>query len=149
MEPEVQKSDYKDVGDTGTGTSPDLGGALATAEAGEGSQSENQWQPVLEQVYEILSALPDYIGKFYNQNRQPIVTVGLILVALVSVKLVLALLGAINEIPLLSPTFELVGLGYTGWFVYRYLLRVSSREELYSEFRSLKEQVVGNKSDNG
>ncbi|KAJ9539436.1 hypothetical protein OSB04_032169, partial [Centaurea solstitialis] len=32
------------------------------------------------------------------------------------------LIGAINSVPLLPKIMELVGLGYTGWFVYRYLL---------------------------
>jgi hypothetical protein len=141
MEPELQKSDYVEAGESGV--TPEQGGTLATASASEG---DTQWQQILEQVYEILSGLPEYIGKFYGEYRQPIVTVGLIVAALVSVKLVLALLSAINEIPLLAPTFELVGLGYGGWFVYRYMLRASSRQELYGEFKVLKDQVVGQKS---
>jgi hypothetical protein len=55
----------------------------------------------------------------------------------------LAVLDAINDIPLLAPVFELVGIGYTAWFVYRYLLKVETRKELATEFESLKGQVVG------
>ena len=51
--------------------------------------------------------LPDYVSDFFKEYRRPIVTIGLIFAAFISVKLVLALLGAINEIPLLAPTFEL------------------------------------------
>ncbi|KAF7826128.1 protein CURVATURE THYLAKOID 1A, chloroplastic-like [Senna tora] len=42
--------------------------------------------------------------------------------ALVAVWLSATLVGAINSVPLLPKLMELVGLGYTGWFVYRYLL---------------------------
>ncbi|KAH0721511.1 hypothetical protein KY284_006541 [Solanum tuberosum] len=42
--------------------------------------------------------------------------------AIVAVWLSSILVGAINSVPLLPKVLELVGLGYTGWFVYRYLL---------------------------
>ena len=38
--------------------------------------------------------------------------------------------GAINAIPLLPKVMELVGLGYSAWFVYRYVLFKESRKEL-------------------
>lgn len=38
--------------------------------------------------------------------------------------------GAINAIPLLPKIMELVGLGYSAWFVYRYVLFKESRKEL-------------------
>ncbi len=40
------------------------------------------------------------------------------------------IVGAINHVPLIPKVFELVGLGYTAWFVYRYLLFKESRQEL-------------------
>ncbi|MBA0826594.1 hypothetical protein Goarm_011425, partial [Gossypium armourianum] len=42
--------------------------------------------------------------------------------AIVAVWLSSILVGAINSVPLLPKIMELVGLGYSGWFVYRYLL---------------------------
>ena len=63
-----------------------------------------------------------------------------------SVKLVLAILNTINEIPLLAPTFELVGLVYAGWFVYRFLLKDSNRQELTENVVSLRDQVLGKRS---
>lgn len=42
--------------------------------------------------------------------------------AVVAVWLSSIIVGAINSVPLLPKLMELVGLGYTGWFVYRYLL---------------------------
>merc|ERR1719231_2162874 len=37
---------------------------------------------------------------------------------------------AIEKLPIFSGLFELVGIGYTGYFVYRYLLFKPDREEL-------------------
>lgn len=53
------------------------------------------------------------------------------------------LVGAVNGIPLLPKLLELVGLGYTSWFVYRYLLFKSSRQELAADLEELKKKVAG------
>ncbi|KAE9595765.1 putative cyanobacterial aminoacyl-tRNA synthetase, CAAD domain, protein CURVATURE THYLAKOID 1 [Lupinus albus] len=53
------------------------------------------------------------------------------------------LVGAINSVPLLPKILELVGLGYTGWFVYRYLLFKSSRKELATDIEALKKKIAG------
>ncbi|KAL8114080.1 protein CURVATURE THYLAKOID 1A, chloroplastic [Apium graveolens] len=63
--------------------------------------------------------------------------------AIVGVWLSATLVGAINSIPLLPKILELVGLGYTGWFVYRYLLFKSSRKELATDIESLKKKIAG------
>jgi hypothetical protein len=38
---------------------------------------------------------------------------------------------------------ELVGLGYSSWFVYRYVLYKDSRAELVEQFDALKNKVSG------
>ena len=51
--------------------------------------------------------------------------------------------GAINAIPVLPKVMELVGLGYSSWFVYRYVLYKDSRKELVEQFDALKNKVSG------
>ncbi|KAG0456164.1 hypothetical protein HPP92_023952 [Vanilla planifolia] len=63
--------------------------------------------------------------------------------AVVGIWLSSTLIGAINSVPLLPKLLELVGLGYTGWFVYRYLLFKSSRKELAEDFEALKKKIAG------
>ncbi|CAO2835532.1 unnamed protein product [Amaranthus hypochondriacus] len=63
--------------------------------------------------------------------------------AIVALWLSSILVGAINSVPLLPKIMELVGLGYTGWFVYRYLLFKSSRKELAEDIESLKKKIAG------
>ncbi|MBC1219483.1 CAAD domain-containing protein [Nostoc sp. UCD121] len=107
------------------------------------AQSQDEWLKYGEQVSTFLATLPEYVGSFFNEYKQPLVTVGLIVGSIVGVKVLLAILDALNDIPLVAPTFELIGIGYSAWFVYRYLLKASTRKELTSEITTLKSQVVG------
>jgi CAAD domains of cyanobacterial aminoacyl-tRNA synthetase len=107
------------------------------------AQSQDEWLKYGEQISTFLATLPEYVGSFFNQYKQPLVTVGLIVGSIVGVKVLLAILDALNDIPLVAPTFELIGIGYSAWFVYRYLLKASTRKELTSEITTLKSQVVG------
>ncbi|HSM83151.1 MAG TPA: CAAD domain-containing protein [Nodosilinea sp.] len=113
--------------------------------AGEalGDEATRQVQQIWDKVSALLGDLPDYVSEFFKQYRRPIVTVGLIIAAVIAVKLVLALLSAINDFPLLAPTFELIGLIYSGWFLYRYLLKASNRQELLGDIAAIRDQVLG------
>lgn len=108
-----------------------------------GDEASRQIKQVWEKVSALLGNLPDYVTEFIQRYRRPIVTVGLILAAFIAVKLVLALLGAVNDVPLLAPTFELIGLIYSGWFLYRYLLKASNRQELLGDIAAIRDQVLG------
>lgn len=63
--------------------------------------------------------------------------------ALVALWLSATIVGAVNTVPLLPKVLELVGLGYTGWFVYRYLLFKESRKELAVDIEELKSKITG------
>ncbi|KAM7261270.1 hypothetical protein ACFE04_026745 [Oxalis oulophora] len=63
--------------------------------------------------------------------------------ALVAVWLSSVVVGAINSVPLVPKIMELVGLGYSGWFVYRYLLFKQSRKELATDIEDLKKKIAG------
>jgi hypothetical protein len=106
-------------------------------------KSNEQWREIGERIYDFLSSLPEYLSEFFGEYKRPIITIGLIFGSIVSVKLTLALLDAVNDIPLLAPTFELIGFGYAAWFIYRYLRTASGRTELTSKFDDLKAEVMG------
>ncbi|GAB4178616.1 MAG: CAAD domain-containing protein [Coleofasciculaceae cyanobacterium] len=111
------------------------------------TQSFNaQWQQYGERVAAFLQTLPSYVTRFFIENKGPLGTIGLIVLALISVKLILALLDAIDDIPLIAPTLELIGIAYTGWFIYRYLLTATNRQELSEQIKMLKDRVVGSGS---
>jgi hypothetical protein len=139
----MQESNYVET-KSSEATMPEINtqtGAITKIESK--SQSQEEWLKYGEQVSSFLATLPEYLGSLFNQYKQPLVTLGLIVAAIVTVKVVLAVLDALNDIPLVAPTFELIGIGYSVWFVYRYLLKASTRQELTHEIAGLKTQVVG------
>lgn len=139
MESQLQQQNYPDTTRTeNIEVSP--AGNIVTIEP---SQSDEQWTRVGSQVSEFLSQLPEIIGKFWEDYKQPITSLGLIFAAIITVKVVFAIIDALNDIPLLAPTFELVGIAYSAWFVNRYLLQASNRQELAQEIEKLKGKVVG------
>ncbi|KAG2380250.1 Protein CURVATURE THYLAKOID [Vigna angularis] len=100
----------------------------------------NVWYKLIFNQVEIISSV------YHNQwdaveNKSTVLIYGG--GALVAVWLSSILVSAINSVPLLPKIMELVGLGYTGWFVYRYLLFKSSRKELATDIEGLKKKITG------
>ena len=109
------------------------------------TDTAEQAKEVLAKVASVLGDAPEYVVNTFNEYKRPITVIGLVLGALIGIKLVFAFLGAINDIPVIAPTMELIGLVYTGWFIYRYLLKAENRKELLSNLGDVKDQVTGNK----
>lgn len=58
---------------------------------------------------------------------------GYVVGALILVTILRAIVSAIDSLPVLPAALELVGLGYSAWFVWRYVLFRESRAELLDE----------------
>jgi CAAD domains of cyanobacterial aminoacyl-tRNA synthetase len=140
MEPELKE---KSTVATESKINTDLGGSLAPFSVSD--DPTEQMKAYAAKAVDVLSNLPDYLGSFFADYRQPIVTAGLFFGAFVGVKLTFALLAALNEIPLVEPGLELIGLTYTAWFVYRYIIKADNRQELSSKYNGVKDQVFGKK----
>lgn len=104
---------------------------------------EPQWQQLQEKTSAIFTYLSTYTNDFFKNYQPLLVALGWLLAAVLVVKLTLAVLGAIHDIPLLSVFLELIGLGYLVWFVTRYLLSAANRQELSNEINTWKAQVLG------
>ena len=126
--------------ETATGLNGEAAGVITPTKS---SPTDNAVQEYLSIGTSFLTQIFDILKGFIDANQKLLVNLLLIFLGIIAVKVTLAIISAINDIPLLAPTFELVGLGYTGWFVYRYLLTNSSRQELGQEFQALKNQVMG------
>jgi hypothetical protein len=105
--------------------------------------SEGKYQEVGRKVSNFLEQLPTYIARFFQEYKLPVISFGLLVAAITTLKIAVAVLGAINDIPLVYPFFELVGISYAAWFTFRYLLKASTRQELVSEISSYKKQIFG------
>lgn len=92
-------------------------------------------QQIGTQISVFLAQLPDYVGRVFNESLQPIISLAVIVAGLIGLRVVLTILISLNDIPLLAPTFELIGIGYSAWFVYRYLLKASTRQDLFQELQ--------------
>lgn len=102
-------------------------------------QLETQGRQIGNNIVVFFGELPKNIGSFFRQYRQPITNILLILAALIAVRVLFAVLATLNGIPLLASTFQLIGIGYSVWFVNRYLRKKQNREELVSKLQSLVE----------
>ncbi len=131
------------ITDTSTSSGAKIDVTVETGGAITPTPANAQFDEIKEKVVVVLSELPGYISSFFGSYQKPIITVVLILAAIIALKVLFAVIDALNDIPLLSPSFELIGMGYTAWFVYRYLLKASTRQELVQEFNSYKEQITG------
>lgn len=107
------------------------------------SENEEQWQKIGRQISIFLAKIPEYIGSFYQEYKLLIISFALLVITVTALRIFLAVLNAINDIPLVSPFLQLIGLGYTIWFTSRYLLKDSTRQELAEEIRLLKKQILG------
>ncbi|PZV11377.1 MAG: hypothetical protein DCF22_14630 [Leptolyngbya sp.] len=107
------------------------------------SDVKQQLNQAGESVSKFLAGLPEYLSDFFSEYRRPLITLGLLFGGILAVKMTLALLDAVDDIPLLAPVLQLIGLGYSAWFIYRYLLKASTRQELGQELGELKDQIVG------
>ncbi|ARV60934.1 hypothetical protein BZZ01_22005 [Nostocales cyanobacterium HT-58-2] len=143
MEANVQ---YPEVADT---TSNNAVAALEGSQIGTqpllppATQANTRWEQIGVQISDFLANLPDNTIKFFIEYNRQIINVVLIITAIVALKVVLAILDAINDIPLVYPTFELIGIVYTTWFVFRYLIKASTRQELAAELQSIRNEITG------
>lgn len=120
------------------GTNPQTIAKLPPAET-----SDNQLEIIGAKISKFLKEIPEDLNKFYSAYKTPLIGLAVFLASFVALRVVLAMLAAVNDIPLVSPVFELIGIGYTGWFTFRYLLKAPTRKELAVEIESFKKQITG------
>jgi glutamyl-tRNA synthetase len=103
-------------------------------------------QVIKDKVLYWISDLPENLREFFGEYQRPLLTVVGIVVIMVTAKGLVGVLDSINDVPLVKSTLEIVGIGYSGWFIYRYLLRAETRQELLAKLQSFKDEVVGKDS---
>jgi len=62
--------------------------------------------------------------------------------AFVALWILSSVVAAIDSVPLLPKLLELVGTGYSIWFIARYLLFKESRDDLFAKFEDLIQRIV-------
>ncbi|BAY09139.1 CAAD domain-containing protein [Calothrix sp. NIES-2098] len=105
-------------------------------------KSNDKVSEIGRNISEFLERLPANIVSFYNEYRLPVVSFAVLIAVMTALRIILAIINAINDIPLVAPFFELIGFGYVTWFVFRYFLKASTREELAGEINTIKKQIA-------
>lgn len=83
-------------------------------------------------------------NEYFGEGKKANVTIAISVVAIIPLLIaVSALLDFLNKLPILPSIFELVGFGYSIWFVYRYLLLANTRKELSDAIAALKNKILG------
>lgn len=117
-----------------------------TKMSSKSSVKKDEWLQYGERTSTFITDLQNSVADFFKQYQSLVGNLGWILLGLISAKITLALLDAIDDIPLLSVMLECIGLGYVIWFIYRYLLTATSRQELAREIQNFQKQVFDTKN---
>merc|ERR1739838_737174 len=99
-----------------------------------------------EQLSNIFFDFPDYISQLYQKYQSQLQVFILLVLAILILILITDFIKALKEIPILSMSFELIGIIYVFWFVYYYLLRQFNRQELLDKIENIIVEIVGKKS---
>ncbi len=143
METEIQQEQYNDV------TSAE---AVAAIEGSDNQnlpklppaqEPESQFELITRELANFWQEFSQNFNKFFQAYKQIFIILAWLLAAVVTAKIILAVLDAINDVPLAQPVLELIGIIYTTWFVFRYLIKESTRQELTTEIDSIKKQFLG------
>ena len=125
--------------DNSNPTSPEESTALSTVSSesqfSPAAQSVKKGEWILSQILAFLSNMFGIVKDLFNRYKQAVTSILIVVGAIVSLRVVLAVMDALNDVPLLEPTFQLIGIGYSAWFVSRYLLKPSTRQELAQKWQ--------------
>jgi hypothetical protein len=101
------------------------------------------WERDRVQIEDFFNNPGKYISAFWQEYKPIVYVLGAVLAALFALNIVLGIVGFVTGLPLIGGLLELVGIGYTVWFVNRYLLKAETRQELSQQVESIKQDVIG------
>ncbi|KAG0575891.1 hypothetical protein M758_5G038000 [Ceratodon purpureus] len=79
----------------------------------------------------------------WEKTDDKVAIAGLGVAGLVALWSAAGLINAVDKLPLIPDFFEIVGILFSGWFVYRYLLFKPDREELFKIIDEIKSKITG------
>ncbi len=115
----------------------------------EPSVTDSQPTFDFDKVAQFVANLPTYAGNLFTEYQKVFVTVGLIASVLITARITARMLDTMNQIPLLGGVLEIVGILFTMWFAFRYLLFADNRQEIAEKISLLTADVVGKTTATG
>lgn len=117
---------------------------LSSPASSHSAQNHSNEVAPLQTNNEIWEQVTQKWDEYFGEGKKSNLTIAIAVIS--SIPLLVAasaLLDFLNKLPLLPSVFELVGFGYSAWFVYRYLLLANTRKELIDVITAWKNQVFG------
>jgi VIT1/CCC1 family predicted Fe2+/Mn2+ transporter len=105
------------------------------------SSVESDLEKIGVQISDFLASFPHHVAWFYSEYKFLVDGFAALVVTVLALRIMLAIVGAFNSIPLLKEFFQLIGIGYTGWFINRYLKNETNRKELAAKVDSIKQEI--------
>ncbi|XP_074592138.1 protein CURVATURE THYLAKOID 1B, chloroplastic-like [Curcuma longa] len=108
-----------------------------TAMANEGTPAE-----VSSELPEIVTTIKEE----WNKLEDKYAVASLVFAGIIVLWSATGIISAIDRLPIVPGVLELVGIGYTGWFVYSNLIFKPDREALLEKVKSTYSDIIGNSS---
>ena len=98
----------------------------------------------LKVSYDLLHKVKQLWEEYFGEGKKANLTLAIIIIATIPLLFATStLVDFLNKLPVLPSLFELVGFGYSIWFIYRYLLLADTRKELIDGLTAWKNKVFG------
>ncbi|XP_042409084.1 protein CURVATURE THYLAKOID 1B, chloroplastic-like isoform X2 [Zingiber officinale] len=98
---------------------------------------------------EASSELPEIVTTIkeeWNKLEDKYAVASLVFAGIIALWSATGIISAIDRLPIVPGVLELVGIGYTGWFIYSNLIFKPDREALLEKVKSTYSDIIGNNS---
>eukprot|EP00892_Ulva_mutabilis_P001503 jgi/Ulvmu1/11353/UM075_0013.1 len=96
-----------------------------------------------EELYEKTEKVVADIKDKWEKTEEKPALIGLITASIVLLYVLNGIVSAVDQIPVVSGIFELIGIFVSSWFVYRYLVFGPDRQELKQNIQDFFKKVQG------
>jgi CAAD domains of cyanobacterial aminoacyl-tRNA synthetase len=108
--------------------------------------AEEMWQSFQFQATAFLDTAKENFITLFRNNRQLFYALGWIFLAFFGIRILFAVMNAIDDIPFVTFFLKLIGFFYVVRFVQRYLVRANNRREFVQMLDHAKAEFIGDQS---
>ena len=120
METQIQQTEYADASTANNMMTIQSSEAGSLVKIPKTDTTHNKGSEIGRNISIFLHELPKNIAEFSSEYKLQVISFVLLVVMMIGLRFVVAIIGAINQIPLASTFFEVIGIGYVTWLVSRY-----------------------------
>ncbi len=119
--------------------------AETEAESAAETEAQQATQPEVQKLPSGQSNFSKALAKWGLESyRKPAVTLLFVLLLVILSRILLAIIGAIDSLPLIAPLLKLIGAGYTAWFLFRFLRQPESRSGFTERLDAIRQRADRN-----